>query len=318
MPSTTHHKDVFSIHLVLMELWIPLTIGAAFFQNIRSAMQKHLKGELSTLGAAYVRFIYAWPIALLYFVSVVYFEGRPLPGFNASFLFYALSGGICQIMFTVFLLWLFSFHNFAVGTTFSKLETVMVAIFGLLLLGDKLTPAIIIAIAMSTMGLVVLSAGQAKLRISNLVSGFWRLPTLVGLACAAWLGMSVVLFRAASLSLGQESFLVAASFTLLIVLILQIAIMGILISLREPEQLTRIILNWRPALLVGVSGGLASIGWFSAFTLQNATYVRALGQIELIFTFAVTLLVFREKVTTLETTGIVLIMASIALILLAA
>jgi len=111
---------------------------------------------------------------------------------------------------------------------------------------------------------------------------------------------------------------VAASFTLLIVLILQIAIMGILISLREPEQLTRIILNWRPALLVGVSGGLASIGWFSAFTLQNATYVRALGQIELIFTFAVTLLVFREKVTTLETTGIVLIMASIALILLAA
>jgi len=56
-----------------MELWIPLTIGAAFFQNIRSAMQKHLKGELSTLGAAYVRFIYAWPIALLYFVSVVYF-----------------------------------------------------------------------------------------------------------------------------------------------------------------------------------------------------------------------------------------------------
>ena len=75
---------------------------------------------------------------------------------------------------------------------------------------------------------------------------------------------------------------------------------------------------WRPALLVGISGGLASIGWFSAFTLQNATYVRALGQIELIFTFAVSLLVFREKVTTMETTGIVLITASIALILLAA
>ena len=139
-----------------MELWIPLTIGAAFFQNIRSAMQKHLQGKLSTLGAAYVRFIYALPIAMVYFFAVVYLEAHPLPAINAGFLLYALLGGICQILFTVFLLWLFSFHNFAVGTTFSKLETIMVAIFGLILLGDRLTPVVIIAIAMSVLGLVIL------------------------------------------------------------------------------------------------------------------------------------------------------------------
>ena len=299
-----------------MELWIPLTIAAAFFQNIRSAMQKHLKGKLSTLGASYVRFVYAWPIALVYLFAVIVIEGQPLPDFNSSFLLYALFGGICQIMFTIFLLWLFSFHNFAVGTTFSKLETVMVAIFGLLLLGDKLTPAIIIAIAMSTLGLVVLSVGQTKLSINNLISGLWRLPTLIGLACAAWLGMSVVLFRAASLSLNLDSFMVAASFTLLIVLILQIAIMTVLIGLREPSQLGKVMTHWRPAMLVGISGGLASIGWFSAFTLQNATYVRALGQIELIFTFVATLLFFREKVARAEIAGIALITASIIIILL--
>ena len=45
-----------------MELWIPLTIAAAFFQNIRSALQKDLKGKLSILGAAYVRFVYALPV----------------------------------------------------------------------------------------------------------------------------------------------------------------------------------------------------------------------------------------------------------------
>lgn len=300
-----------------MELWIPLTIAAAFFQNIRSALQKHLKGKLSTLGAAYVRFVYAWPIALIYFFVVVVTQGEPLPGFSAAFVLYSLFGGICQIMFTVFLLWLFSFHNFAVGTTISKLETVMVAIFGLILLGDKLTQPVIIAIAMSTLGLVVMSAGQAKLSINNLVSGLWRLPTLVGLACATWLGMSVVLFRAASLSLGVDNFLVASSFTLLIVLILQIAVMGVMIAIREPRQFKQIVIHWRPAALVGISGGLASIGWFGAFTLQNATYVRALGQIELIFTFAVTLLVFREKVSSKEIAGIVMITSSIILILLA-
>jgi drug/metabolite transporter (DMT)-like permease len=299
-----------------MELWIPLTIGAAFFQNIRSAMQKHLTGKLSTLGAAYVRFIYALPIAIFYFFAVVYLEAQPLPAMNTSFLLYALLGGICQILFTVFLLWLFSFHNFAVGTTFSKLETIMVAIFGLLLLGDRITPTVTIAIAISAAGLVVLSAGQSKLGLKNLAQSLWCLPTLIGLSCAAWLGMSVVLFRAASLSLGLDSFMVAASFTLLIVLILQTAIMGVLIGLREPRQLKKIILHWRPAALVGISGGLASIGWFSAFTLQNATYVRALGQIELIFTFVVTLLVFREQVSRAEVSGILLIGASIVLLLL--
>ena len=35
-------------------------------------------------------------------------------------------------------------------------------------------------------------------------------------------------------------------------------------------------------------------------TLQNAAYVRALGQIELIFTFAITYLYFRERATVNE------------------
>ncbi len=299
-----------------MELWIPLTIAAAFFQNIRSAMQKHLKGKLSTLGAAYVRFLYALPLALLYLFAVLTYEGHALPQAGTEFVLYALFGGICQIMFTVFLLWLFSFHNFAVGTTISKLETVMVAIFGLLLLGDGMTPALIIAIAMSAVGLIILSAGQSRLTFGSMLRGLWRLPTAIGLACAAWLGMSVVMFRAASLSLGLDSFLVAASFTLLIVLILQSVIMGVLIGVREPAQLIRVLQHWRPAALVGLAGGLASIGWFSAFTLQSAAYVRALGQIELVFTFVATVLVFREKVSRLEISGIGLITAAVVLILL--
>jgi drug/metabolite transporter (DMT)-like permease len=169
---------------------------------------------------------------------------------------------------------------------------------------------------MSTVGLVVLSAGQARLNLANLINGLWRLPTLIGLACAAWLGMSVVLFRAASLSLNLDSFMVSAAFTLLIVLLLQIAMMTVLIGIREPGQLNKVIAHWRPAALVGISGGLASIGWFSAFTLQNATYVRALGQIELIFTFVATLLFFREKVARAEIAGIALITAAILIILL--
>lgn len=299
-----------------MELWIPLTIGAAFFQNIRSALQKHLNSDLSTLGAAYVRFIYAVPVALVYFIGLTVYTGHPFPEFGNSFLIYALLGGLCQILFTVFLLWLFSFHNFAVGTSFSKLETVIVALFGLLLLGDKLTGIVVFAIAISATGLVILSVGQSKLNIRSMLSGLWRLPTVIGLACATWLGLSVVFFRAASLSLHLDQYLIAASFTLLLVLIMQSLVMGVGMALRDFNSLKLVFVHWRSASLVGISGAIASIGWFSAFTLQNATYVRALGQVELLFTFVATVFWFRESITRVELLGIGLVSGSIILLLL--
>ena len=47
-------------------LWIPVTIAAAFFQNLRSSLQRHLKGKLSDMGATYVRFAFAWPFAVMW------------------------------------------------------------------------------------------------------------------------------------------------------------------------------------------------------------------------------------------------------------
>ena len=172
------------------------------------------------------------------------------------------------------------------------------------------------AISVSALGLIILSIGQSKLSVANALAGLWQKSTLIGLICAAWLGLSVVLFRAASLSLQLDDFLMAASFTLFIVLILQTLIMGVLLAVRELDELKKVFIYWRPAAAVGISGGLASIGWFSAFTLQNASYVRALGQIELVFTFALTLFLFREKVSRAEIVGILLIMGSIILLLL--
>ncbi len=299
-----------------MELWIPLTIAAAFFQNIRSALQKHLQGRLSTLGAAYVRFVYALPVAFVYLVGLYIYSGGNLPDISTEFLLYSMAGGLCQILFTVFLLWLFSFHNFAVGTTFSKLETVMVAIFGLLLLGDELTGTIIFAIALSSVGLIILSAAQSHLTLNTLLSGLWQKSTLIGLSCAAWLGASVVFFRAASLSLQLDDYLLSASFTLFIVLFLQTVIMGMWMFSRDRGNFAKVFIHWRPAAAVGLSGGLTSIGWFTAFTLQNATYVRALGQIELLFTFVATVFFFREKITRGEFTGISFITLSIIFVLL--
>lgn len=301
----------------MIEAWIAITIAAAFFQNLRSAIQKHLTGRLSFTGAAYARFFYALPLAALYTVGLNQYADIDYPQPHALFLWYCLLGGIAQIMFTVFLLWLFSFRSFAVGTTFSKLEVVMVALLGIVILGDDLSVFAIVAITISAVGVVALTMGQTRVSMRQLGAALLGKPALIGFACAAWLGSSVVFFRGASLSLNHHNFVMAAAFTLLVTLLIQTVVMGLWLRFREPGEVGKVCVHWRWGSLVGVTGVLASIGWFTAFTIQNAGYVRAVGQIELVFTYIATVFVFREKVSQLETAGIILIGLGIVLIMLA-
>lgn len=300
----------------MFELWIPITVAAAFFQNLRSALQKHIKGRLSTLGAAYARFLYAWPFALLYVWGLHDLGGLALPDYNLRFLLFCALGGISQILFTVVLLWLFSFRNFAVGTTFSKLEVVAIAALGALILGDGLTLVAALAIALSAVGVIVLSLDQTSLTVRTLLFGLKEKSTLIGLLSAALLGASVVFFRGAALALDHDNVAMAAAYTLAVSLVIQTVIMGLFILWREPGQIGKVLANWRWAGAVGVAGVLGSICWFTAFTLQNAAYVRAVGQIELVFTFLSSVFLFREKVSRLEVTGILLVVTAILLIVL--
>ena len=300
-----------------MELWIPITIAAAFLQNLRSALQKHIKGRLSTSGAAYARFLYAWPLALLYVWALNSFGGLALPAPNGLFLVYCLAGGLTQILFTVLLLWMFSFRSFAVGTTFSKLEVVMVAGLGAAILGDGLGLVAVLAIAVSAVGVICLSMDQTKLTLAALLFGLAEKPTLIGMLCAACLGASVVFFRGGALALGHDNVAMAAGYTFAVSVVLQALMMGVYIRLREPGEITRVLRYWRWAAPVGIAGGLGSICWFTAFTMQNAAYVRAVGQIELVFTFLASVVVFGERVSRMEVTGILLVAGAILLLLLA-
>ena len=300
----------------MIELWIPVTVFAAFMQNLRSALQKHLKGRLSTGGASYVRFFYALPFALAYFWAVIVFGGYEVPRANALFLLYCLLGGVSQILFTFLLVYLFSFRNFAVGTIYSKTEIIQVAILGLILLGDTISPAGIFAIALGMTGILALSVANTAVTWRNLATGLLEKPTLIGLMCGAFLGASVVFYRGAALALGDQPIVPRAAFALAISLAMQTVIMGAYLLLREPGQMTAVLRHWRAALGVGVAGFLASIGWFTAFTLQNAAYVRALGQIELVFTFVASVVVFKEKTRPLELLGIALVIAAILVLIL--
>ena len=85
---------------------------------------------------------------------------------------------------------------------------------------------------------------------------------------------------------------------------------------REPGEITNVIKNWSVAGLVGLSGMVGSACWFTAMTLQNAAYVRALGQIELVFTFVASYLFFKEKSNLSEIAGIIALVIGILVLLI--
>lgn len=299
-----------------MELWIPITILAAFMQNARSALQKHLKSHLTTSGATFSRFVFAAPLACLYAVGLARFFDYDLPLPNPSFLVYAMVGGLSQIGATALLVSLFSSKNFAVGTTFSKTETVQAALFGLVLLGETVSAGALVGIAISLAGVVLISSrGKTGNQGWNPRTWLDR-SALLGIASGGLFGISAVSYRASSLSLEQGDFIIRAAITLAFVTLFQTLVMGCYMRLREPGQITAVLASWRVSGLVGFAGMVGSACWFTAMTLENAAHVRALGQIELLFTFIASHVIFRERSSGRELSGIVLVTLGVLLLVL--
>ncbi|MBL8581813.1 MAG: EamA family transporter [Rhizobiaceae bacterium] len=298
-----------------MEPWIVITIAAAFLQNLRSAVQKHLKSVMGTTGATFVRFGFGLPFALLFVGGLHFGAGYPLPSPNARFLGWATVGGLTQIAATFLLIHLFSFRNFAVGTAYSRTEPAQAALFGLLFLGEKATAGAIAAIAISVFGVMLISVAHIAFGWRALVTSVFTRNALVGLASGTLFGVSAVAYRGASLALAGPNFMMQAATTLAVVITLQTVLMLVWMLWREPGELPRIAAAWKLSLLTGAAGASASFGWFMAMTLQQAAVVKSLGQIEMLFTFAATVFFFRERINRLEVAGCLLIVGGILVLI---
>jgi drug/metabolite transporter (DMT)-like permease len=299
-----------------LSLWIPITLVAAFLQNIRSSLQKYLKGRMGTTGATFVRFGFGAPFVLL-LILVLHFQiGYALPPVSTKFLVWIMVGGLSQIAATFLLVHLFSFRNFAVGTAYSRTEPAQAAVFGLMFLGEAISPAAIVAIAICMLGVMLISMARSTMSVMSLVTSFGQRTAIIGLVSGAGFGLAAVAMRTASLSLGGPNFFMQAAVTLGFAISFQTFVMLLWILVKEPDQLSMIVKAWKPSLLVGIFGASASLGWFCALTLQNAAIVKALAQVEMLFAFATSVFFFKEKINAWEIVGCTLIVAGIVFLMI--
>ncbi len=296
-------------------LWIPLTIAAAFCQNLRTVLQKHLRARLSTNGATFTRYAFGSPLIILYAIGLHGLAGMAWPQPNLVFVAWVATGAVTQILATSLLIHLFTFRNFAVGVAYSKTEVIQAAIFGLVFLGEVVTLWGAAAIAIGTLGVMLISLVGTGRVLHELLLGWTERPALIGIASGGLFGIAAVAFRAAALSLGAEGFVMPAGYTLLWANLLQTALLSAYLYARERDQFAKLLAAWRVSALTGIIGVVASALWFMAMTIQLVAYVRTLGLIELVFTFAFAWFWFKERPRLTELIGIALLLVGIGMTL---
>ena len=291
-------------------LWALFTILAAGGQTLRNAMQRELITVLGTVGATHVRFLFGLPFALIFLLGILTVTGLPFPPLSPPMLGWTFVGAATQIIATALLLAAMRDKSFVLVTALNKIEPVHVALFGLLFLGDRLTWPLGFAILVATLGVVIMSWPKR-----GMTEGLGSRAVGLGLLAGMAFGASAVGYRGGILALAQQNFVVAASTTLVVGLLMQVAALTTFLLARDRTVLVAIFAAWRPSVVAGFMGAFASQMWFCAFALESAAKVRTLALVEIVFAGLVSRSLFKQGLASRESLGIALIVAGVAILL---
>lgn len=292
-------------------LWVLAALIGSAAQTARNAAQARLTKVIGTLGATQVRFLFGLPFAVLFLAIVIAATGEAVPALTPRSAGFTALGAVAQIAATALMLVTMQSRSFAVTTAWIKTEPIMVALIAAAVLGDPLTWPMLIAIAIATAGVLLMSvkpgAGLAMWRESG--------PALTGILAGALFGLSAAGFRGGITGLATGGFVIRATTILVLSLGLQTALLMVWLALFNRAALRGSFAVWRSSLLAGFLGAFASQFWFIGFSLTSAANVRTLALIEVIFAQIVSRYVFRQSVSRRQMLGMAVIILGVGLLL---
>lgn len=293
-------------------IWLPATLLGGLFQAWRTAVQQRVRAELSVNAAGLVRYLYGFPIGCAMLGLYLFARHSMVPDHGAGFWINAAIGGFAQILGTTLLIMAFGFRNYVVGTAYAKTEAVQGAILAMIMLGEHVSLLTWVGIGVGVAGVLVLSAGGQRLRFAQLAQP----AALCGLGAGFLFATTAVFVKRATLSIETPDKVLAALTTLVAVLALQTLMQGSYVALRERDQLARIFGSWRISGQVGLLAAMGSACWFTGFATAPVALVRAVGQVEVIFTLGFGHYYLREPLTRSEVIGLLTVGCGVVLALL--
>ena len=282
---------------------------AAFMQAWRNAFQKQLSTTVDVYGVTLARFIFALPLALLYISCLYHFQ--PVTDsvhFNLRFAIYVLIAALSQIAATALMVQLFKQKNYAIGVGLAKSEAVLAAIIAVVFLSDHLSLLGWFGVAVGGFAVFLMSKGRD-------FSDFSVQTLCIGIGSGLCFAITSLLVREASLELDNLPFIHRAAWVLLMVIATQCCLLLMYLGIFRRATLwamwQRIGLTFR----VSLCSFLASLGWFSAMSMQSVPIVHTLGQLEIIFSMLISAYFFKEKLARAEHLGIVLVVIAAFLVI---
>jgi len=234
--------------------------------------------------------------------------GAVWPRPDIGYIPWLLAGALFQIGATATMLAAMGQRSFVVTIAYIKTEPIQVAIFGLLFLGDALNVGLMVAIVIATAGVVVMS-----FKPGGMTGGIK--PTLIGLLSGAMFALSAIGYRGAILNLGHPNFVVVATFTLALGLVLQAALLTLYLALWDRPVLVAIMGPVAAFAVRRLHGSTASEFWFLAFAIATAASVRTLALVEVLFAQAISAFIFGQPTSAREGVGIVMIVVGVVLLI---
>lgn len=273
-------------------LWILITAAAAPLQVARNVMQRGLVGDAGPWGATLVRFLFGLPFSIAMFALAVTLtpDAHPDPA-SVRFWIGVLAGATAQIGATAALLLAMHRSGFAVASVMQQSSLPLGALMGWAVLGDQLSPAAWIGVAVATCGLAVLSWPK-RADVRGGLTG-----AALGLASGAAFAVSLNGYRQAGLALDPDHPLYSAMAGVVVAQTYQTLLLGGILAVLRPAALKAVAASWRQSLGAGFFGSAASACWFGALALAPAGPVRAVGVIETPISAAVGHRLFRERPT---------------------
>lgn len=287
-------------------MWILLTLSAVISQLFRNAFSKKFSSLISPLAVTFCRFFFGLPAVLFayWILSLIY---QPVRITSPRFFILAALMGVFQIIGTFLLINLFKFKNFAVSLTLIKFETIILAVLGIIFLGEIPTAYAWVGIIFAFMGLILASFSKNKINFPIIRETLFSKASLLAILSGTSFAICTLFLKRAMVYVQGDSIAIISIFSLLVILILETLIVFPFLLLGNREDLLIIFKKYKTSFAIGFSSSMGSFLWFTAIGMTYAAYVKTLGQTEFIFGILFSLKVFKEKISLLEVAGMILV-----------
>ncbi|WP_198375674.1 EamA family transporter [Neoroseomonas rubea] len=299
-----------------MPIWVAATLLAGLFQTWRTALQQRLRGQMSVNAAAVVRYLYGVPVGMVLVALYLLLFGGSLSAPGWTYLLFCALGGLGQILGTNLLIMSFGHRGFAVGTAYSKTEAVQAAVIALVFLGEGFGALAWLGIAVSVGGTLYLSLAGRVTSLRDVAAATVQPSALYGLGAGFAFALCAIAIRAATQEIEGADATLRALQTLVVINILQTLMQGSWLAATERQSIPMLFRTWRSSAQVGALSACGSACWFTGFAHAPVALVRAVGQVEILFTLLFSRFFLKERMKPTDVIGALVVVGGVVLVLL--